>query len=393
MKRENVLFIILVLISSLGHVSTDLYLPSLPAIAENLNTSFHAVKLTISMYIVGFAIAPLLYGPISDGVGRRKPLIIGLSLCLIGSIICFSAQSIEFLIFGRLFQGIGAGAGTSLFRSVLRDLFSGDKLAQYGSYSALITVGALASAPILGGYIQHYLGWRSNFIFLFFVTFIALLSVLYIVPETNQYLHSEHLTIKKLKLNFITLITSPIFVSYSLINFLTYGAILAWVTSGPILLQHVVGLNPVVFGWVYAVPGVAFALGAIINSQYVMRFGAQRMLQFSMICMLIAGLLMLGLRVAGYINVIVIVGPAMLLLFSVPITFNNSFAGAFHPFPHIAGMAGALFGTLTTLGGVASSSLLAFSPDIDQIPMALVIIGCAFLSCCIYYFGIKRKPS
>lgn len=233
MKRENIFFIILVLISSLGHVSTDLYLPSLPAIAENLQASFQSVKLTISIYVLGFAIAPLIYGPLSDGIGRRKPLIAGLIIYLIGSLICFSAQNIQLLIAGRLLQGIGAGAGTTLFRSILRDLFSGDKLARYGSYSALVTVGALAAAPIIGGYLQLYLGWRSNFIFLFCITFLALISVSFIIPETNQHLHPEHLTAKKIKSNFFTLVSNPIFVSYSLINFLTYGAILAWLLQVP----------------------------------------------------------------------------------------------------------------------------------------------------------------
>lgn len=153
------------------------------------------------------------------------------------------------------------------------------------------------------------------------------------------------------------------------------------VTSGPILLQHVIGLTPVAFGWVFPIPGIAFAIGALINSQYVERLGVQFMLQLGMSCMLIAGLLMLGLKFAGHINVFVIVGPATLLLFSVPIIFNNSFAGAFEPFPHIAGMAGALFGMLTTLGGAATSSLLAFSSDKDQIPMATVHL--------LYYFRPK----
>lgn len=390
MKQENILFILLVLISTLGQVSSDLYLPSLPAIAENLGASFKAVKLTITAFMIGFAIAPLIYGPLSDGIGRHKPLLFGLSLCLLGTIICFSAQSIEILLIGRLCQGLGAGAGSSLFRSILRDLWSGAKLAKYGSYSALVGILGLAFAPLLGGYFQHYFGWRSNFIFLAVITFMALLCVIFIVPETNRYLHKDHLTAKKIKNNFFTLVSSPVFMSYSSINFLTYGAILAWLTSGPILLQKVLLLSPVDFGWIYAIVGIAFALGALLNSLFVVRFGTEFMLQFGMFCMLIAGCLLLGFKLLGYINVFVIVLPVMLLLFSVPIVFNNSFAGAFHPFPQIAGMVGALFGTMTTLGGAVTSSLLAFAPDKNQLPMAIVIVGCAVLSWGIYYFGIKR---
>src|SRR3990167_885406 len=391
MRRENTLFIILVLISTLGQVASDLYLPSLPAIAKNLDANFHAVKLTLSMYMIGFAISPLIYGPLSDGIGRHKSHILGLCLCLLGSVICLSAQSIQILIAGRLLQGIGAGAGSSLFRPILRDIFSGEKLAKYGSYSALVSVGALAFAPLLGGYLQHYIGWRANFIFLSGLTLLALLSVMFYIPETNKFLHPENLTLKKIKINLYTLLSSPIFMSYSFLNFLSYGAILAWLTSGPILLQHVVGLSPISFGWAYTLTGITFAMGAFINSQYVSRFGINTMLQFGILCVLVAGLSMLGLKLMGFINTIVIVGPAMLLLFGAPLIFNNAFAGAFQPFPHIAGIAGALFGTLTILGGAFTSSLLAIFQDKNQIPMALVIIACALLAFSIYYFVIKRK--
>jgi len=106
--------------------------------------------------MLGFAISQLVYGPISDGVGRRKPLLWGLTLCMLGSLMCFSAQKINILIIGRLLQGIGAGACGALFRPILSDLFSGQKLAKYASISSLLSIWFLAVGPVLGGYILYY---------------------------------------------------------------------------------------------------------------------------------------------------------------------------------------------------------------------------------------------
>src|SRR3990167_8473181 len=135
MARNNIIFLIMVMVSSLGQIMSDVYLPSLPAIGIGLHAGSQAAQFSLSIYMFGFAISILVYGPLSDGIGRRKPLLVGLCLCLIGSIVCFSAQSIQIMIIGRLVQGLGAGATLSISQPILRDLFDGKTLAKYSSYS------------------------------------------------------------------------------------------------------------------------------------------------------------------------------------------------------------------------------------------------------------------
>lgn len=379
-KNKNIIFMLIVLASALGQITSDLYLPSLVVIANNFQADYSGAKLTITLYMIGFAISPLIYGPISDGLGRRKPLMLGLFLCLCGSLICMNAQSIHVLFIGRLLQGLGTGAGSSLIRPILRDLFSKEQLAVYGSYAAIISVAALAFSPLLGGYIQHYFGWRANFSFIFFMTLMLFLSIGAIVPETNRHLLPENLSWRNVKNNMMTLLSSVTFVGYSMLNFLAYGALLAWLTSGSILLQHTVGLTPVEYGWAYALTGLAFSLGAFFNIKCVERLGSDYLLRIGVWCLTVAGLSMLGFRVAGYMNVFVILAPTMILLFAAPLIFNNAFAKAFQPFPYIAGMAGALFSTISTLGGAITSSILAIMPSDSQYPMALTICLCAILA-------------
>lgn len=390
-KNKNRLFFFLVLISSLGHMSTDIYLPSLPAIAEAFRIDISTTQWLIVTYMLGFSLAPLCYGPISDHKGRCKPLISGLVLGLLSSIICFSSNNIKIFIIARFFQGLGMGATVALFRSILRDLFSSVELSKYSAYSTLITFMILAISPIIGGYLQHYYGWRSSFITLSLLTCLALLTVLFAIPETYQELKPERLSINKMKLNLLMLVTNKVFVGFCCINFLAYGAMIAWLTTAPILFEHVLGLSPINFGWIYALPSIGVLFGAIFNSHFVKQYGTLKLLQLGIFLMMAAGLCLISFKWFGYINVTVIIGPAILLLFSLPLIFNNAFAEAFHPFPHISGMAAALFGTLTTLGGFFSSSILTIWQDLDQFPLALVVLSYSVLAQGIYMWIISKS--
>ncbi|MCP4473120.1 MAG: multidrug effflux MFS transporter [Gammaproteobacteria bacterium] len=175
MKSKQTLFTILLLLGSIGQVAADLYLPSLPAISTSLAVSINSVQWSVSAYMWGFALSQLIYGPLSDGIGRKKPLLFGMSLALLGSIICLSAQSIDWLIIGRFTQGIGAGSGVILTRVIMRDIYSGSQLAKFGSYLSVAGVPIMAGAPLMGGIIEHILGWRANFVLLTLYAFISIL--------------------------------------------------------------------------------------------------------------------------------------------------------------------------------------------------------------------------
>ncbi len=147
------LFAIILLLATSGQIAADLYLPSLPFIAKGLKSPIHLVQLSLSLYMIGLASSQLIYGPLSDGIGRKKPIIIGFTLLVIGSIICLTASSIKSLIIGRCIQGMGAGCSISLSRAILRDIYTGKHLAKLGSYLAVCSVAIMASAPLVGGYI------------------------------------------------------------------------------------------------------------------------------------------------------------------------------------------------------------------------------------------------
>lgn len=375
------LFAIILLLATLGQMSSDLYLPSLPAIAKGLNATSEFAKLTLAIYMLGFAVSQLIYGPLSDGWGRRKPLLIGLVVTLGGAVLCAFAPTIELLIVGRLIQGLGAGCGLSVSRSMMRDLFVGKKLARLSSFLGVAMIGILASAPVIGGYLQEYFDWRANFYFLLAYTGTISLIVFFRCPETNIHLHPERLKLTYLIKAVHTLVTSRLFVGCTMAVFFTHGAILGWLTVAPILLQEGMGLSPVQFGWLGVIIGGSFAVGGTINALLVHKVGVQKMLYTGASVMTLSGVLMLILYFLNFRSPTSVVLPISLFILGTGGIYPNAFAGALSPFAKMAGLSAAIFGFMQLGGGYVESNIFASIPTNNQLPISLALIISSLLVC------------
>lgn len=380
MKKTVLSFLLLFLLSCLGQIASDIYLPALPAIREAFHSTVHVIQLSVALFMFGFAISHLIYGPISDSVGRKKPLIIGIVIAIIGTLLCEYANNVDIFILGRFLQGAGAGASATLFRSILRDIYDGDRLAKIGSFLGVGRVFLLASSPLIGGYILHFFGWRACFTFLLIYAGLCLIGSLAILEETNQYMHLHDRNIRTIGKNAWTVLTHPIFMGYTVCIMLTFGGILAWLTTLPFILQDVVGLTPVQFGWTSAIAGLFFAVGGFANAMVVERKGLKYMTKVGLSIMLIGGLVMLLFALFGKINTIVIMLPVVIYILGSSMIFSNAYAGAFHPFAKMAGTAGAIFGFLQIFGGALSSSLMSFTHATSQVPLAITLIATAALA-------------
>ncbi|MDF1760475.1 MAG: multidrug effflux MFS transporter [Coxiellaceae bacterium] len=383
MYKTAVFFILMFLLSCMGQISSDVYLPALPVISEDLGVPVHPVQLTIALFFFGFAVSHLFYGPISDSVGRRKPLIVGIIIAMIGSVICIYTTHIRTLEIGRFVQGFGAGAAATIYRSVLSDLYYGKKLSKVSSFLDISRIFLLASSPLIGAIIMHITGsWRSCFQFLFLYSAVSLIGVLLILKETNEHKHLHKVEIKHIANNIFTLVSSKVFMGYTLFVMLTFGGILCWLTTLPIVLQRVVGMSQIGFGGVSALAGMFFMVGGVINAFLVGRLGLNRMLFIGFSIMLLAGLLMLGLGLYGYIDIYVIMVPVITFIIGSSMVFPNSYAGAFRPFKMMAGTASAIFGFMQILGGAVSSFIMSYMQTYNQIPLSIALIvvpGCAFV--------------
>lgn len=391
-NSNKLLFFVIILAACLTNVASDIYTPSLPAIAKNLGAPIHLVQYSMVVYMLGVALSQLIYGPISDGIGRKLPLTIGISIMVAGSFTCVFASSIDILILGRFIQGCGAGACAALWRAVFRDVFTGEELAKYVSKLVIFVMFIVPAAPALGGYLQHYFDWRASFIFMSVYALVALISIIVGFKETSQHHHAEKLSLSYIINTFRQLLTSRIFMGATVCTFLSYGAFFAWFTAGPVLLIHVVGISPVAFGWMtFLGGGFAYGLAGWLNSKWVSRFGMSNMMRIGFGIMILSGILMLAGKIIIGINLYVIIIPVILFYFGSSFIWPNAYATAFTPFGQIAGYAGALYGFMQVGGGAALGAITSYLPDANQIPLALVMLIASLLAWLVYEFVVVLR--
>ncbi len=386
-KSTKFIFILVVLFGSIGTVASDLYLPSLPAIAISLHTTISLTQISVAMYVLGVTGARVFTTVLSDAFGRKIPLIISLLICLLGTLGCLYANNISMLLIGRLLQGIGGGGSNIIARVIMRDRVSSTKLAEYSSYYSMMGITIMAAAPLLGGYLQHFFGWHASFTVILIYTLFALIIAMFVLPETNIHRHKSLLKPQLLKRNFIALFADKSFIIYALLLFLGYGIMLAWLTSGPVVLQKVMHLTPIQFGWYAGLVGFCYFLGAFINSRLVGKCGIQTMMRFGIWIVFIASLFMLiPILIFHYISIAVFVGPVMLAIFGLALVMPNSFAAGLTPFAKTAGLALAVLGSVQTIGGFAAGTIISMAPDHNQLLLGLVL----FVSSLICIVLVKR---
>ncbi len=391
MKKYAFVIFIGILFASIGQVGADLYLPSLPAISISLRTTAHMAQATVFLFMIGYAAARLIYGPISDAVGRKKPLIVGLLCYLLGVVVCAMAPSIAILILGRFLQGLGAGAGVVIAGAIIRDMLEGEQLAQAFSYMSLTNIVFIASAPLAGGYLQRAFDWRASFVLLIVFAAIALYFCLFVLKETNKHRSMQNLKPKQLKINFLGLFASKEFIIYGIFIFIAYGGIVAWLTLGPILLHFTLGFSPVGFGWIALLGGAFYAVGVIINTIIGKKAGINRMLFAGTVCITIASIFLLLFALLHMLDFWAIIMPVMLFMVAAGFIFPNAFAGALTPFGKTAGIAGAVVGCIQIIGGSVASGIMTLSPVDTQMPLAIVYMALSVLAIFVSVMLVKGR--
>ncbi len=390
MKKNNTLLLILLLMGTLTQISADIYTPSLAAIAHAFHATLGQVQLTMTWFIFGVAITGLIYGPLSEGIGRRSTIMIGLVIALIGTVFCLVAKNIIWLQMGRLIQGLGLGATSALWRSIFRDAYSGEEMARVASFLTNMIVVSVILAPFLGGYIQQYAGWHFVFIVLFMWIAFVLLTVVFLFKETGTHHGKHRLNAMFMFQAYRELLTSRLFMGMSISVLLTYGGLFTWITAGPIILIHGAKISPVVFGYLCILIGFSYVLGSTINSRCIKKEGIHFMLKVGWLIMFLAGLLtLLGYFIAG-INVYVVLLPAFFFVLGTTFVFANAIAVAFTPFGHIAGYCGSLYSCIQLLGGVLFTALSSYFNTNSQLPMAWMFMASGLLAWVVFRIFVKE---
>lgn len=349
--RRPPLFMLIAL-TAFGPMSIDLYLPSMPDLTHVFQADISRVELTLSVFLVGFALAQLIYGPLSDRFGRRPVLLGGLALYSVASLLCLTAQGIGALILWRFLQSLGACCGPVLSRAILRDSFPRDQVARVMASLGTVMAVAPAIAPMIGGNLHALFGWKANFILL--VGFGVLVTALTwrLLPETNRALNLQALKPMAVAENYLRLMRDRVFLGYSLALSFYFGAMFSFISGSAFVLIGVLKVPPGHFGFYFASPVLGLMAGSFIAARLSHKVGLERMVRIGCALGSVFGLLMAGLSLAGVETVVSVVGPVVGIYVAAGLTLPNSTALAIAPHARIAGSASALLGCIQM--GVAS---------------------------------------
>ncbi|MBL8697508.1 MAG: multidrug effflux MFS transporter [Alphaproteobacteria bacterium] len=359
-------------------ISTDLYLPSLPAIARDLRVSVADTQLTLSAFLVGIAFGQLAMGPLSDRFGRRPVLAGGTLLYTLASIGCAFAASIDVLVALRVAQAIGACAGIVVGRAVLRDVHHGPQLARTLALVASAMSVMPAVGPILGGFVEASVGWRWNFAILTLFGGTLFAAVALRLPETNAMRDPQALRPARIMSNFLGFLGSRSYMRYALATAFGYCALFSFISGSSFVFIDVLGLRPQTYGFVFAFAVFGYFLGTRAAAMLVPRLGIDGTLSWSGLVMTLGGLA--GLAVAATHVLAPGDATAPLLTLAVAI-FTIGFgiciptaqAGSIGPYPEKAGAASALLGFLQTACAAVVGALVGHFHDGTPVPMAASI--------------------
>jgi DHA1 family bicyclomycin/chloramphenicol resistance-like MFS transporter len=374
----------------LGPVSTDLYLPSLPSIGTYFAATVSQTQLTLSVFMAGFALGTLIYGPLSDRFGRRPLILAGLALFSIASLGCALATSVEQLLALRLVQGVGGSAGVVLSRAVVRDLFAREEAARILSYMSGVMALAPALAPILGGWVHLAFGWRGQFAALAILGACVLAAAQALVVETNTAPNAQATRPATLLRALGHLLSHRGFLGYALTTGLAYGGLFSFISAGAFVVIGVLGVAPENFGYLFIFVAGGFVSGALIGGRLTQRLGIHALMGAGVWIGLGAGALGLSLALMGVQTLPAVIAPVAMVFFSCALVFPNAMAGAIAPFPAMAGTASSLASFLQMSLGAMIGAAVGALHDGTTSPLFAVIV-CSTLGAVAVFHGVVKR--
>ncbi|MGM1022049.1 MAG: multidrug effflux MFS transporter [Bacillota bacterium] len=374
MTKSRILWIAFVLgaLSAFGPLSIDMYLPSLPTLADNLHTTTSLAQLSLTACLLGLAVGQIVAGPLSDIRGRRGPLVVSLVLYAAASLLCVFAPNIGVLIGLRFIQGLTGSAGIVISRAVARDLYSGKELTRFFSLLMLVNGVAPIAAPVLGGVLLNFVSWRGVFMVLCVVGVAMLIAVVLGLPETLPVSRRSAGGLKQTLRTLGHLFTDRRFMGYAFSQALITGAMFAYIAGSPFVLQDIFGVSPQTYSIIFAVNGLGIVLFSQLTGRLVGRFSERQLLLSGLLIAAVAGISLLTVAFTGG-QLFAVLVPLFFIVSCVGIVSTTTTSLAMQSQQRSAGSASAMLGLLPLLLGSIASPLVGLGSGTTPIPMAIVI--------------------
>jgi MFS transporter, DHA1 family, multidrug resistance protein len=377
--------VVLIFLVILPMLATDIYLPALPNMANSLAANHAAAMLTLTAYMLGYAISLILAGIASDRYGRRPVILVGIVLFCAASLACALTDSIAALIVFRFLQALGGGCGTLLARVVVRDSYNSLNQVRILSYLSAGLALSPTLGPIFGGYLASTFGWRSPFIFIALFSCVAGILTFYALRETHPAAHRKVLSLSAILTQYRVLLCHREFIVYTLIISLAWSVYFSFLASSSFILQQLFGLTPLAYGYAFALVIAGYVIGTVVARKQIGRRSIQSLIRAASITILLSSSLLMLLVWYSTPNLVLMLLLVSISLAGVGVIFPTSQAAVMQPFTQNVGLVAGLFYAIEMLFGALSSWLLGYFRSDTPVPMAILMACSALL-----LFGIVQ---
>ncbi|MFD7243624.1 multidrug effflux MFS transporter [Streptomyces massasporeus] len=364
-------------------LAMDMYLPSLPEVTRSLHAPAATVQLTLTACLAGMALGQLVVGPMSDRWGRRRPLLAGLAVFVVATVLCALAPTVELLVAFRLAQGLAGAAAIVIARAVVRDLYDGMAMARFFSTLMLISGVAPIVAPLIGGQILRVTDWRGVFAVLTVIGVLIGALVWTRLPETLAPAERHSGGVGEALRSMRGLLADRSFTGYMLTGGFAFAALFAYISASPFVIQEIYGASPQTFSLLFGVNSVGLVVVGQINGKILVgRVSLDRVLGIGLAIVITAAtaLLLMSLGVFGEVGLVPVAAALFVLMSAMGITLPNTQALALMRTKHAAGSASALLGTTSFLIGAIASPLVGVAGEDTALPMAVVQLAAALVA-------------
>nr|WP_314840407.1 multidrug effflux MFS transporter [uncultured Flavobacterium sp.] len=392
MSRSQYIKLILILgsLTALGPFSIDMYLPGFAGIAKDLNTTVANVSLTLSSYFIGISAGQLLYGPLLDRFGRKKPLFIGMLVYILASLGCVFVTDIDTFIGLRFIQAIGSCGATVASVSMVRDLFPVKDIPKVFSMLMLVVGLSPMLAPTIGGYITEDFGWHTVFFILMCMGILILIAALLGLPITFVPDTTISLKPKPIVTGFISILKVPQFYTYAFAGAVAFSGLFTYVAASPIIFMDIYKVDAKTYGWIFAFMSLSFISASQLNSLLLRRFRSDQMIIGALVVQSIISIVFLFLALKGLLGLYETTAMLFIFLACLGISNPNTAGLTLAPFEKNAGSASALMGAIQLgLGAIAAFAVGLFVKN-SILPMVFILTTSTIIALIILILGKKR---
>lgn len=388
-KKNSPLFIIILgALTAIGALSIDMFLPGLPELKNDFNTTTANAQLTLSLFMIGLGLGNLFVGPISDSIGRKKPLVISMIIFALASLGIVFVENIWIMVILRFVQGFTGGAGAVISRAIASDMYRGNELTKFLALLMLVNGVAPVIAPALGGLILSFAVWRMVFVILTLFGVLMVLGSLFKVPESLSVKNRDSSGVNVIFSNFKSLLTTPRFVLPMLIQGVTFIMLFSYISASPFLVQKIYGVSPLHFSWMFAGVGITLIIASQIAGKLVDYFHPQVLLRAFTIIQII-GVVIVSLTLINHWHFALLVIGFIVLVAPVTGVATLGFSIAMEERTTGSGSASSLLGLLQSLLGGLVTPLVNLKGEYNIMPYIIIISLTAILLIILQLLNIK----